>query len=86
MTFEEFREYMEPALWKYVYIRSIESVGFVSSSSQQSGHPERNTVTVTLLEENGSWRADGIKKTYSMDEAREDLVPNIRCLIEEEPI
>lgn len=75
-----------PLHWqgRHVYIRSINACGFVSSS-RQNGKPSEAIITVTLLEENGYWRDDGIKHNYTMSRAEHDLVPDIRCLIEEEP-
>lgn len=76
----------EPLTWtgKYVYIRSIESVGLVSGS-QQNGKPLEGTITVTLIGDDGYPSKDNISVVYTMAKAREDLVPDIKYLMLEEP-
>jgi hypothetical protein len=87
-NFEEAARILEPVHWRHVYIRSIGTVGYVSAS-RQNGKPSEATITVTLME-NGRWRhsdpSDTLSVNYTMDEARRDLVPNVECLIKEEPV
>lgn len=75
-----------PLRWQghHVYIRAIDAIGFVSGSNQNGSHPERNTITVELVNRDGTWRGKDVPMiTYTMSEAREGLVPDVRCIITE---
>lgn len=90
MSFDDFEPggIAEPLRWQghYVYIRSVERIGFVSAS-HQNGHPADATITVVIIEEGqANWGDSGIEVKYAMPEAKADLIPDVRCVITEEPI